>query len=69
VGALGVDAGAATGFDIRSDQDGTDHGLAAIAGALYSIDLETGTARLLGPIGPGGLDVVGLAVLPGTLGR
>lgn len=69
VGALGVDAGAATGFDIRSDPDGGDQGLAAIAGTLYSIDLETGAARQLGTIGPGGFAIVGLAVVPGALDR
>ncbi len=69
VGPLGVDAGAATGFDIRSDPDGGDQGLAAIAGTLYEIDLGTGAARQLGTIGPGGLAVVGLAVVPGALDR
>jgi hypothetical protein len=64
VGPLGVDAGAATGFDIRSDPDGGERGLAAIAGALYDIDLGTGAARPLGAIGPGGIAVVGLAVVP-----
>lgn len=67
VGALGVDAGPATGFDIRSDPDGTDQGLAAIAGTLYWIDLETGAARPVGTIGPGGLAIVGLAAMPGAL--
>jgi hypothetical protein len=67
VGALGIDAGAATGFDIHSDPAGGERGLAAIAGALYEIDLETGAARLLGPIGPGGLAVVALAAVPGAL--
>jgi hypothetical protein len=66
---LGVDAGPATGFDIRSDPDGGDRGLAAIAGALYEIDLATGAARQLGTIGPGGLAIIGLAVVPGALDR
>jgi trimeric autotransporter adhesin len=69
VGPLGVDAGAATGFDIRSDPDGGDQGVAAIAGILYEIDLATGAARPLGTIGSGGVAVVGLAVVPGALDR
>lgn len=65
VGPLGVDAGPTTAFDIRSDPDGSDRGLAAIGGNLFEIDLETGAARPLGAIGPGGLAVGGLAVVPG----
>jgi hypothetical protein len=64
IGPLGIDAGPATGFDIRTDPDGTEHALAAIAGTLYAIDLATGGARALGAIGAGGLAVTGLAILP-----
>lgn len=69
VGPLGVDAGPTTGFDIRSGADGSDRALAAIAGSLCEIDLGTGAARPLGTIGPGGLAVTGLAILPDTAGR
>jgi hypothetical protein len=66
IGPLGVDAGPATGFDIRSEPDGTERALAAIAGTLYAIDLATGGARALGTIGDGRLAVTGLAILPDT---
>ena len=63
VGPLGVDAGVDAGFDV-SPYD--DTGFAALTGGvsgLYSIDLLTGRARLIGPIGTGAT-VNGLVALP-----
>lgn len=75
VGALGVNASALLGFDIYLDANGNNVGLAAMQmstggiSQLYSINLNTGQATLLGDIGGGDL-VDGLAVVipePATL--
>lgn len=63
VGPLGVDFGPTGGFDIVTDAAGGDKGYAASGAALYAIDLATGAARSLGPIGDGGANVVGLAAI------
>jgi hypothetical protein len=66
VGALGVNASALNGFDILSDGV-SNVGLAALqltsggTSQLYSIDLTTGAATLVGDIGGGDL-IDGLAV-------
>jgi hypothetical protein len=64
VGALGVSAGADVGFDI-SPLDGVAFAALSVGGVsgLYTINLTTGAARLIGPIGTGAA-VTGLAVLP-----
>ncbi|HZH34458.1 MAG TPA: DUF4394 domain-containing protein [Pyrinomonadaceae bacterium] len=61
-GALGVDASAANGFDIGSS-DGIAFAAFNVGGTsqLYRINLTTGTATLVGPIG-GGMAVRGIAV-------
>jgi hypothetical protein len=62
VGALGVDAAGAVGFDIAPD--GTAYASITMLGTtrLYTIDLTTGGATDLGAIG--GAAIVALAVLP-----
>ncbi|MBX3066944.1 MAG: DUF4394 domain-containing protein [Anaerolineae bacterium] len=50
VGALGVDAGDLTSFDIMSDRTGTDNAFASINSTLYSINLVTGGATAIGGI-------------------
>ena len=64
VGPLGVDTGVDAGFDISPYDDA---GFAALSvggvSSLYSIDLLTGRARLIGPIGTGAI-VNGLVALP-----
>ncbi len=50
VGALGVDASGPVGFDIMSDQLGTDSAFASINGSLYIINLGSGAAMLVGGI-------------------
>ncbi len=71
VGPLGVDVDALAGFDILSTGDrgfSTQTPLAALTVAgttsLYSIDLTTGAATLVGPIGAGTTSLVGLTIEP-----
>lgn len=63
VGAIGVDVNAINGFDIFS---GDSTALAALttgtASNLYTINLTTGAASLLGPIGGGQTSLVGFAI-------
>ncbi len=64
VGALGVDASEAAGFDIAGD-DGTAYAAlttGATGSSLYTINLASGQATLIGSMG--GEGVVGLAVAP-----
>jgi hypothetical protein len=67
VGALGVDATAVLGFDIRNFGAGADSAYATLVvggtPGLYSIDLASGTASLIGTIG-GGATLGALAVAP-----
>ncbi|MET0497382.1 MAG: DUF4394 domain-containing protein [Steroidobacteraceae bacterium] len=71
VGALGFDVTAVSGFDIVG-MDPTGVGLASLAvgtgaSALYTINLTTGAATLVGPIGVQPTDrITGIANLPGT---
>ena len=68
VGPLGFDASALTGFDIGFE-NGANLGFAALqqtgggVSRLYSINLATGGATLLGDLGGGAL-VDGIAVIP-----
>ncbi|MEG4999524.1 DUF4394 domain-containing protein [Microcoleus sp. B4-D4] len=56
IGSLGVDAGTVLGFDVRS-VGGNETALAAIevggVSSLYNINLTTGQASIVGPIGDG----------------
>src|SRR5262245_20631006 len=61
VGPLGVDFGPTGGFDIVTGPGGVEQGFAASGASLYAIDLTTGGAKLLGTIGDGRCNVVGLA--------
>ncbi len=66
VGSLGVDTSAAAGFDISGAADGT--AFATLTGAaggssLYTINLTTGAATLVGVIG-GNLTLSGVAIAP-----
>ena len=67
IGGLTVDAAAMTGFDISTGADGVNSAVAALTVAgttsLYSIDLTTGAATLVGPIGNlnSGESILGLA--------
>jgi Domain of unknown function (DUF4394) len=69
VGALGLDASAMVGFDVAP---GTGAAFAALTtpgaavSTLYSVDLASGAARRVGPVG-GGQTLRGMAlVLDGT---
>ena len=66
VGPLGVNAGDVAGFDIDGGSGTAYAALTTSRGRgsrLYTIDLSTGTATLIGPIGGRGA-IRGLAVLP-----
>lgn len=69
VGALGVNAGPTGGFDI---EPGTNAAFAALrigsSSQLYTVDLGTGTATLVGTIGGGGtIDGIAIAPEPGAI--
>jgi Ca2+-binding RTX toxin-like protein len=61
IGALGVNFGASSGFDIFSPINGVNFAYATSGSTLYSIDLSTGAATSLGEIGKGGFNLIGLA--------
>lgn len=66
VGSLGVDTSAAAGFDISGAADGTAFAtLTSAAGvsSLYTINLTTGAATLVGAVG-GNLTLTGVAIAP-----
>src|SRR5436190_1212988 len=51
VGPLGVDFAPLSGLAIVTDAAGVDHAYAATGGKLYTVDLATGHADPVGPIG------------------
>lgn len=67
VGSLTVDAGAQSGFDIATTPDGTNTAFAALTvnntTSLYTVNLMTGAATVVGPIGQlnSGESILGLA--------
>jgi hypothetical protein len=68
VGALGVDTSTDVGFDITAN-DGIAFAALTVGGAssLYTINLTTGVATVVGQIGPAPVAVRGLAVLSRAL--
>jgi hypothetical protein len=72
VGALGFDAGFLAGFDIASSDGAALAALTADGGqttSLYSIDLTSGTATLIGGIGAAGITDIAIAIpAPGAAG-
>ena len=64
VGPLGVDAGTATGFEIVTLADGTEQPWLALGNTLYRVDLTTGQATPVGPIGDRDIAVVSLTSAP-----
>jgi Domain of unknown function (DUF4394) len=67
VGSLGVDTGRLVGFDISGLSGVAFASLTPVGSAgssLYTIDLSTGTAALVGAIGGGDVSVRGLTVQP-----
>jgi hypothetical protein len=64
VGPLGVDCGAAAGFDIVSPRAGVDEGYAVCGTTLYRVNLESGRLSAVGPIGAPVARYLSLAVLP-----
>jgi Ca2+-binding RTX toxin-like protein len=68
IGALGVDFGTLTGFDIVSSPDGSNTAWAVSNSTLYSIDLSTGAASSRGAIGTNpGVNFQGLASIPSSV--
>lgn len=69
IGALGVDTDRYTGFDILTGVSGANIAFASLTSggspALYTINLATGAATLVGAIGA--RELYGLAVVPGFL--
>ncbi len=72
VGALGIDPTTTLGFDI-SGLTGVAYAAlniqqtGVLSSSLYTINLATGQATLVGPIGPGGGFLIpGIAALPGN---
>jgi hypothetical protein len=67
VGALGVDPTGTGGFDVRT-VDGVDDAFAALTvggvTGLYRINLASGAATLIGPIGSGATTLNGIALIP-----
>ncbi|MBW4663430.1 MAG: DUF4394 domain-containing protein [Chroococcus sp. CMT-3BRIN-NPC107] len=63
IGSLGIDFSSTGGFDIFSAESGTNIAFAATDSELYTIDLGTGAASLLGEIG-GSRSLIGLAAEP-----
>ena len=63
IGELGVDFGEQGGFDIVSSQQDSNSAFAVSNGTLYSIDLLTGEASSLGPIGSGTANYVGFTTI------
>ena len=61
VGPLGVDFAPLSGLAIVTDAAGVDHAYAATGGKLYTVDLATGHADPVGPIGDPPTALVSLA--------
>ena len=71
VGSLGVNTGALVGFDISGDSGTAFASLTpvgSLGSSLYTINLGTGAATLVGSIGSGNVSVQGLSVLPAPTG-
>jgi len=64
VGALGVDCGPATGFDIVMDARGVEHAFLICSTELYGVDIRTGKASSIGKVESPATQFIGLAVLP-----
>ncbi len=64
VGPLGLDVDPRSGFTIVTGTDGVDRAYAATGGTLYGVDLGSGRATAVGPIGDGRTVLVSLASLP-----
>src|SRR5438132_24794 len=63
IGPLGVHVPPEAGFEIVTDGEGKNRGLAAFASTLYDVDLATGAATSLGTIGGPSGSIVGLSTI------
>ncbi|MBD2460442.1 DUF4394 domain-containing protein [Oscillatoria sp. FACHB-1407] len=66
VGALGVDFGPNSGFDIFTDASGVNTAYATSGSTLYSINLTTGVATSLGTVTVSTTPTTGTGTTPGT---
>jgi Domain of unknown function (DUF4394) len=64
VGPLDADFAPISGFTIVTDSGGADRAYAATAGKLYAVDLTTGHATPVGPIGDPPVALTSLAATP-----
>lgn len=66
IGPLGVNTGPLIGFDISGNTGAAFASLTPVGAngsSLYSINLDTGAATLIGAIGPGNISVQGMSVV------
>jgi hypothetical protein len=66
IGDLGVNASGDVGFDITIGAEGTAYASLTVNGkaGFYTIDLKSGAATLVGPIGNGGVAIRDIAAAP-----
>jgi uncharacterized protein DUF4394 len=66
IGPLGVDADGDVGFDITIGAEGTAYASLTVNGkaGFYTIDLKSGAATLVGPIGNGGIAIRDITATP-----
>lgn len=62
IGSLGVNFAPVAGFDIVTDDKGTNTAFAVSGDTLFNIDLSTGAAKKVGPVPVGGF--IGFAIVP-----
>ncbi|NJL10070.1 MAG: DUF4394 domain-containing protein [Calothrix sp. SM1_7_51] len=67
IGSLGVNFAPVAGFDIVTDDKGTNTAFAVSGDTLFNIDLSTGAAKKVGPVPVGGF--IGFAIVPNGKGR
>lgn len=72
IGSLGIDASDGGGFDILTTTAGEQKAYAALFNSsgrskLYSVNLDTGPATLLGDLGNGRRGVLGIALIPAAV--
>jgi hypothetical protein len=66
IGPLGIDAAGDVGFDISVGVEGTAYASLTVNGkaGLYSIDLKSGAATMVGTIGNGGVAIKNITIAP-----
>jgi Domain of unknown function (DUF4394) len=67
IGSLGVNFAPVAGFDIVTDDKGTNTAFAISGDTLFNINLSTGAAKKVGSVPIGGF--IGFAIVPNAKGR